>query len=352
MDFSSDNVYGVSAEIMQAILAANSGTQSPYGSDEFTLEAQRRLASVFECELDAFLVTTGTAANSLCLSAMVPAYGAVLCHGEAHILVDECGAPELFTGGAKLIGIHDKGGKLTPASIEKTLNGFIRGEHDPKPCAISITQASELGTVYSLEEIAAISKLARERGLRLHMDGARFTNALLSLGCTPAEMSWKAGVDALSFGATKNGAMMLEAVIFFDRTLAVDFSYRRMRAAQLLSKGRYLGAQMNAYLENDLWLSNARHANEIAAYLTDQFASTRKVRLPLPTQANEVFPIMKRGLHDHLQAAGAVFHEWPGSGPGTDEIADDEVFVRFVCSYLTTKASCDALISEVMKWNG
>jgi threonine aldolase len=217
MNFASDNVYGVHPAIMMAMQDANAGTQSSYGSDEFTKRAERQLCDIFEREVDVYLVLTGTAANSLCISAMVPPYGGVLCHSEAHIMVDECGAPELFSGGAKLIGIADPAGKLTPASITRVLDGFIRGEHDPKPKAVSITQATELGTVYGLDEIRAIAELAHGRGLRLHMDGARFTNALVSLGCTPAEMTWKAGVDALSFGATKNGAMMLEAVIFFDQ---------------------------------------------------------------------------------------------------------------------------------------
>lgn len=352
MNFASDNVYGVHPAIMDAIIAANKGTQGSYGGDDFTRRAEQQLAEVFECGLDAFLVLTGTAANSLCLSAMVPPYGAVICHGDAHILVDECGAPELFSGGAKLIGINDPSGKLQPASVAKLLDGFIRGEHDPKPAAVSITQASELGTVYTPDEIAGIARLAKSRRLRLHMDGARFCNALVSLGCTPAEMTWKAGVDALSFGCTKNGGMMLEAVVFFDRSLAADFSHRRMRAAQLLSKGRFLGAQMNAYLDNDLWLKNARQANEVAAYLADGLKKTGKLRLPLPTQANEVFPIMPRALHDHLQAAGAVFYEWPGAGPGVDDIGEDEMFVRFVCSFLTSRADCDGLVSEVKKWNG
>ncbi len=352
MNFASDNVYGVHPAIMQAMADANSGTQSSYGSDEFTARAVRKLCEIFEREVDVYLVLTGTAANSLCVSAMVPPYGACLCHSEAHIMVDECGAPELFSGGAKLIGIADPAGKLTPASITKVLDGFIRGEHDPKPKAVSITQATELGTVYDLAEIRAIADLAHGRGLRLHMDGARFTNALVSLGCSPAEMTWKAGVDALSFGATKNGAMMLEAVVFFDRALSEDFIHRRMRSAQLLSKGRYLGAQMNAYLDNDLWLKNARHANDIAAYLAAELEKTGKVRLPLPTQANEVFPVMPRGLYEHLQAAGAVFYEWPGEGPGTEDLIEGNMFVRFVCSYMTTKDQCDALVAEVNKWNG
>ena len=352
MNFASDNVHGVHPAIMQALADANTGTQGSYSADQFTARAERQLCEIFEREVDSYLVLTGTAANSLCLSAMVPPYGGVLCHSEAHIMVDEAGAPELFTGGAKLIGIPDPAGKITPASITRVLDGFIRGEHDPKPKAVSITQATELGTVYTLDEIKAIADLAHHRGVRLHMDGARFSNALVSLGCSPAEMTWKAGVDALSFGATKNGAMMLEAVIFFDRTLSEDFVHRRMRAAQLLSKGRYLGAQMNAYLQDDLWLNNARQANDIAAYLAGELDKTGKLRLPLPVQANEVFPIMPRALHDHLQAAGAVFHEWPGVGPGTEDVPDGDIFVRFVCSYMTTKDQCDALVAEVNKWNG
>ncbi|WP_108880860.1 beta-eliminating lyase-related protein [Anderseniella sp. Alg231-50] len=352
MNFGSDNVYGVHPVVMDAVVAANSGTQSSYGTDDYTRKAQEQLSAVFECDLDAFLVLNGTAANSLCLSAMTPPYGAVICHGDAHILVDECGAPELFTGGAKLIGVNDPMGKLTSDGVEKVLNGFTRGEHDPKPAAVSITQASELGTVYSVDEIAAIGGLAHSRGMKLHMDGARFANALVSLGCTPAEMTWKAGVDALSFGCTKNGTMMLEAVVFFDRALAADFSHRRMRAAQLLSKGRFLGAQMNAYLENDLWLDNARHANDMATYLGEILQATGKMRMPLPVQANEVFPIMPRPLFDMLLSKGVVTYQWPGEGPGNDVAAEDEILARFVCSFLTSKADCDALVKEVETWNG
>ena len=180
---------------------------------------------------------------------------------------DECNSPEFFTGGAKILGLHGAGGKITPALIEKTLKGFIRGEHDPKPRGVSITNATELGTVYTPAEVKAISDLIRPRGMKLHMDGARFANAVAGLGVSPAEVTWKSGVDVMSFGATKNGAMMLEAVVFFDLALAEDFAYRRMRAGQLISKSRYLGAQMVAYLEDGLWLDNARRANALAQKL-------------------------------------------------------------------------------------
>ncbi len=352
MNFGSDNVYGVHPVIMDAIVAANAGTQGSYGTDVYTRKALEQLSAVFDCELDAFLVANGTAANGLCLSAMSPPYGAVICHGEAHILVDECGSPELLTGGAKLIGSNDPMGKLKPESLEKVLNGFTRAEHDPKPAAVSITQATELGTIYTVDEISAIGKLAHSRGMKLHMDGARFANALVSLDCTPAGMTWKSGVDALSFGCTKNGAMMAEAVIFFDRTLAADFSHRRMRAAQLLSKGRYLGAQMISYLENGLWLDNARHANAMASYLSSALEATGRVRMPLPTQANEVFPIMPVTLFELLLSKGVVAYQWPGQGPGNDCAGEGEVFVRFVCSFMTGKTDCDALVREVEAWNG
>lgn len=343
MDFASDNVFGVHPRIFEALTEANTGTAVSYGGDDWTKLAERRLGEVFERDVTAFLMVTGTAANALALSTMAPPYGAILCHAEAHIMVDECGAPELFTGGAKLIGLHQPGGKITAQAIESTLDGFIRGEHDPKPAAISITQASEFGTVYAPDEIKAISEVARGRNMRLHMDGARFANALVSLAVTPAELTWKAGIDAMSFGATKNGAMALEAVVFFDRSLAEDFSYRYMRAGQLLSKGRFLGAQMLAYLEDDLWLDNARHANAMAQRLAKGLAASNRLRLPLPTQANEIFAIMPQALHGELAKAGVVCHQWPGVGPGTDAVGADEILVRFVTSYLTRPEDVDQL---------
>jgi threonine aldolase len=341
MNFASDNVFGVHPRILEALQTANAGTATSYGADDWTRRAEQRLGEVFEREVWAFLVVTGTAANALALSAMVPPYGALLCHADAHIMVDECGAPELFTGGAKLIGLDEPGGKITPLAIERTLDGFIRGEHDPKPAAISITQASELGTVYGPAEIEAISELARRRGLRLHMDGARFANALVSHAVTPAEATWKVGVDAMSFGATKNGAMALEAVVFFDQALAEDFRYRRMRAGQLLSKGRFLGAQMLAYLEDDLWLDNARHANAMAQRLAKGVAASTRARLALPAEANEVFAVIPQALHDELAKAGVTYHQWPG----TDHPGPGEILARFVASYLTSPEDVDRLIA-------
>lgn len=334
MNFASDNVYGVHPNILAALGEVNAGTAPSYGGDAETQKAEKLLGQVFGCDLRAFLVTSGTAANGLALSAITPGFGAILCHQEAHIAVDECNSPELFTGGAKIMGLSGAGGKITPAVVEKTLKGFIRGVHDPKPRGVSLTNATELGTVYTPAEVRAISELIRPRGMKLHMDGARFANAVAGLGVTPADLSWKAGVDVMSFGATKNGAMMLEAVVFFDLALAEDFGYRRMRGGQLMSKSRYLGAQMQAYLEDGLWLDNARRANALAGKLAEGLRQVKAIRIPFPAEANEVFAVMPRGLYERLQAAGARFYEWSPESLG-DRIGADEVFVRFVLSFAT-----------------
>lgn len=350
MNFASDNQYGVHPAIMAALEEANSGTASSYGEDPWTEKAEEALSEVFEREVQAFPVVTGTAANALSLSALCPPYGAVFAHAEAHSNCDECGAPELMTGGAKLIGLEEPGGKITPAAIEARLASFIRGVHDPKPAAVTITEASEYGTVYSPAEIAAIAEVARAHGMRMHMDGARFANALVSAGATPAELTWKAGIDVMSFGATKNGAMALEAVVFFDAALAEDFGFRRMRSGQLLSKSRYLGAQMIAYLKDDLWLDNARRANALTKRLADGLGHVPGLRLPLPAEANEVFVIMPKELDARLKAAGAVYHDWPAGGPEAHDLAADEVFVRFVLAYATPPEDVDKVLEVIAKW--
>jgi threonine aldolase len=340
--FASDNTSGAHPAILQALVDANAGAQPSYGADAFTAEATGRLAEVFQTRLHAFPVLTGTAANSLCLATMTPPHGAVLCHAEAHVAVDECGAPELFTGGAKLIGLPGPAGKLTPDDVRARLGGFVRGDHDPLPSALSIAQATELGTVYTPDEVADLARVAHGGGMRLHVDGARVANALVRLGCSPADLTWRAGVDALSFGGTKNGGLAIEVVVLFDDRLAEGFGRRRMKAAQLLSKGRFLGAQLAAYLDGDRWLDLARHANAMADRLAAGFAELEEARLPLPTEANEVFPAVSRRLHDHLVAAGATFHAWPSAVVPTGE---DEVLCRFVCGWTTTEAEVDALLA-------
>ncbi len=331
MNFNSDNVYGVHPRIMEAMVAANARlTDVSYCHDDGAKEAEAALSKVFEKPVKAFFVMNGTGANSLALSALCPAYGGIIAHEGAHICTDECNCPEMFTGGAKLLTVSGAGNKITPAAIETKLAQLVHGEHGAKPSALSLSQATELGTVYTRDEIAALSAAARKAGMKVHMDGARFANALVWLGCTPAEMTWKAGVDVLSFGGTKNGAMILECVVFFDEALAADFLYRRKRAGQLLSKGRFLSAQMLAYLKDGLWLENAGRANTLAAEVAVALTAVNGVRFAAPVEANEVFPIMPRRLFDALQKEGAQFYEWP-----LDELNQDEVCARLVLSFAT-----------------
>lgn len=341
MNFASDNVYGVHPRILEAVVAANQPlTDVPYGHDDGAQACEAALSRVFETPVRAFLVLNGSMANSLALSAMSPPFGGIFCHEGAHIQTDECNGPELFTGGAKLLTLPGEGNRITPQAIERRLRHFVHGEHGARPSVVSITQATELGTVYTVDEISALGATARAHGMRLHMDGARFANALVSLGCTPAEMTWKAGVDALSFGGTKNGGMILEAVVFFDPALAEDFLFRRKRAGQLLSKGRYLSAQLLAYLHDGLWLDNARHANALAQALSRGLALVPGVRIAQPTQANEVFALMPVALCGALQALGAVFHEWP-----VDGLDAGMTHVRFVTSWATPMADVSRLIA-------
>ncbi|WP_029004884.1 threonine aldolase family protein [Azorhizobium doebereinerae] len=350
MEFASDNTSGVHPAILEAIARANAGPAPSYGADPWTARATALLREVFETDIRAFLVATGTAANAFALSALAPPFGTVFCHREAHINTDECGAPELFTGGAKLTPVDGAGCKISPEGLGKVQADFVRGFHQQAPAAVSITQATELGQVYSVAEVAAIGGFCRARGLSLHMDGARFANALATMNATAADLTWKAGVDVLSFGATKNGAMGVEAVVFFDTARAERFEYRLKRGAQVVSKSRFLGAQMAAYLEGGLWLENARHANGMAARLAEGLRAVPGVRLPLATEANAVFAVLPQDLHAHLLAAGAHYHAWPGDGAGPEPLPPHEVFVRFVCSYATAAEEVGALLEQARRF--
>ena len=346
MNFASDNVYGVHPRILTALSEVNSGTAPSYAGDDYSKKSEEELSRVFEKEVRAFLVTTGTVANGLSLSTITPGHGAIICHVEAHISWDECNSPEFFSGGAKILGLAGPGGKLTPVIIREKLKTLVRNTHDPKPKGVSITNASELGTVYSPTEIQAISDLIRPRGMKLHVDGARFANAVAGLNCSPADLTWKSGVDVMSFGATKNGAMMLEAVVFFDSGLAEEFSHRRMRAGQLISKGRYLGAQMLAYLKDDLWLENARIANGLARQLADGLLQHTNIRIPDPVQANEIFAVLPRSLCAKLMASGAKFYDRPD-----DSLAADEIMIRLVLSFATPAADVKKFLGLVKELN-
>ena len=346
MNFASDNHYGVHPRILESLLEANTGSAMAYGGDDWSKKSEEQLSEVFEKEIRVFWVTTGTAANGLSLSAITPPYGAVLCHSEAHIIGDECNSAEFFTAGAKIIGLQGPDGKITAAVLEKCLKGFIRGERDPKPKAVSITNATELGTVYSVAETLAISRLIKPRGMKLHMDGSRFANAVAGLGCSPAELTWKAGIDLMSFGATKNGALLLDAVIFFDLQVAEDFAHRRVRAGQQVSKARYLGAQMAAYLQDGLWLDNARRANALARKLAEGLRQSSTVRVAHPVEANMVYAIMPRGLYDQLIASGIKFYP-KMANELIGQIKDNEIVVRLVLSFATPEDDVDRLLELV-----
>jgi len=338
--FASDNVAPAAPEILEAIARVNHGTVHSYGDDPETRRLTSLAKQVFECELVIHPVATGTAANALGLAAVVPPFGAVYCHSIAHINTDECGAPEFFSG-AKLLALGSADGKISAAQLAAPIaHAREMGVHHVLPAAVSVSQATEWGTVYKRDELTALAAAAHEHGLRVHMDGARFANAVAHLGCTPAEASWKCGVDVLSFGATKNGALAAEAVIFFKPEQAREFEMRRKRAGHLWSKMRFLSAQLTACLDNELWLRNARHANALATRLA-QGLQAQGIRVLQDVEANEVFAALPNRLIAALRAQGFEFYEWPAPAePGS-------AVVRLVSAYDMAVADVDALLAAV-----
>ena len=312
MRFYSDNTATACPEILAAITAANQGLAVAYGDDPWTQRLDAVLGGFFDAEVRAFAVATGTAANSLSLATVCPPYGAIYAHEEAHIATDECGAPGFFSGGAQLALLRGEHGKLLPGAFAAALSARPVDVHGVQPAALSLTQATEFGTVYQPAEIAALSKLAHGRGLKVHLDGARFANALAFLDCQPADVTWRAGVDVLSFGATKNGALAAEAVVFFDRDLVRDFELRRKRAGQLLSKSRYVAAQLLAYVESGVWKRNAERSNRLA----QDIGRAAGASLLHPVQANEVFVKLGVQRRQALRAAGFEFYDWGAESAG------------------------------------
>jgi threonine aldolase len=333
VNFASDNTAPMAPAILDALIAANKGYALGYGNDDWTRAVERRFAEIFEREVAVFLVPTGTAANALALAHVSPPWGVVLCHAQSHIVTDECGAVEFFGGGLKLVGLPGDGGKIAPETLQQALAGY--GGHAPHqmiPSAVSITQASEAGTIYRTGDIAALAEIAHERALALHMDGARFANALVRLNATPAQMTWRSGVDVLSFGATKGGAMAAEAVIVFDPARAAYLGERRKRAGHLASKHRFIAAQMQAFFAADCWLDLARHANAKADRLAAGLSAVG-LKPVWPVEANLVFAIMPRALDTKLRSAGASYYVRPG---GDLDIGAGHVLVRLVTSFATT----------------
>src|SRR5450631_32803 len=330
---------------MAAVTAANAGSVASYGGDDFTLALQTVASEVFGTKVAIFPVTTGTAANSLALSQLVPPYGAVYCHEAAHIVTDECGAPEFFSGGAKLLGLPAADGKITPEQVANAI-AFAEdmGVHHVKPGAVSLTQATEWGTVYTLSEISALSAMARRHDLPVHMDGARFANALVHLGCTPAEATWQSGIDVLSLGATKNGALCAEAVVFFDPARARDFERRRKQGGHLWSKLRFVSAQLLAYFDHGLWLENAGHANAMASALARGLREVPGASLLQSVDANEVFVALPEAVVAALEGEGFGFYRWPLS------VTETGVAIRLVTSYATPRAHVDEFLAAVQRF--
>ena len=330
-DFRSDNVGGAAPEIIEAIVAANTGTAAPYGDDDHTRRMNERFAALFERPVQVFALSSGTGSNSVALAALANPYGAIYCHETAHINVYECGAPEFFTG-AKLVGLPGDDFKLDPAALDEAL--ALAGRGNPtrvQPFALNITQPTDFGTLYSPAEVSALCAVAHRHGLRVHMDGARFANAVAALGCSPADLTWRCGVDVLSLGATKNGAINAEALVVFDPALAREVPFRMKRGGQVLSKARFVSAQLERYVADDRWLERARRANANARELAQRLAEVPGVSLVAPVEINMLFVRMPDAAVAALDAGPFRYYKL-----GRD--------LRFVCRHDQEAAGMDALV--------
>lgn len=336
----SDNNSGISPEVLKAICDENAGEAVAYGGDEVTARSQQALRRVFENEdLNAFNLISGTAANSLIIATLSPTFGAVFCLKDSHAYGDECGANEFQTGGAKLVPLTGENGKIGVSELEDAIDWHIKGEpHHSQPSVLSIANSTETGTVYTPDEVAALSAVVKKRNMKLHMDGARFANAIAKIGCTPAEMTWKAGVDALSFGTTKNGTLGAEAAIFFNGSDDGSFVYRRMRGGHLVSKMRFISAQIIAYLEGDLWLKNAEHSNAMAEKLYQGTKDASGIKFSFPVQSNLMFAQIDPALQEKLNDAGIHFYNRSVAGINSS---------RLVTAFNTDPASIDRFIDIV-----
>jgi threonine aldolase len=331
---------GACPEVLDAIIKANEGDSTPYGNDQISTELQDKFSEIFEKEVIVFPTASGTAANALALSTMTPSFGNIYCHKMSHINTDECGAPEFYTGGGKLVTLQGVKGKITAEELDEAITG--KGiVHHTQPSSVSITQVCETGEVYQLDEIKKISDVAHNHNLKMHMDGARFANALVSLDVTPAEMTWKSGIDVLSFGATKNGCLAAEAIIFFKKDLVGNVAFLMKRAGHLLSKMRFVSAQLDAYISNDVWIKNARHANKMGKRLSDGLNTHPDINLSFPTEANEVFATFPKNKIEHLNSEGYTINEdeWDGKA------------VRLVAAWNTKDNDVDEFLNILNKTN-
>ena len=339
IDYRSDNTGRAAAEILEALVKANDGTALGYGADEWTARLQERFSELFEAKVRVFPVATGTAANALSLAASSPSWGLVYCSEAAHINTAEANAAGFFGGGLKLVPVPGPYARIDPDAFAKTLASVMPGQlHRGQPAAVNITQASDLGSVYSLDEIRAIAETATARGLKVHMDGARFANALAALGCSPAEMSWRSGVDILSFGATKNGGALCDAIVVFNPDLADGLAVQLRRAGQVWSKMRFASAQLMAYVADGLWLRLARASNAAAARIAAGIAGLPGLRLVAPVEANEIFLEIPSAVMDALEGDGFQFYR------------RSVTLARFVCRFDVTEAETDALVASLRRY--
>jgi threonine aldolase len=345
MFFASDNWAGAHPAIAERLLKESTGFAAAYGASDLDRRVEARFAEVFERDVAVFFVGTGTAANSLGLASVQRPGGITFCHAGAHVIEDEGGAPDFFSG-ARLMPVPGETGKIDPSKLAKRIAAFPEDavQHG-RATAVTITQATEVGTVYSLAEIDAIAAIAGRRNLPLHMDGARFANALVALDATPAEMTWKRGIDILSFGGTKNGCWCAEAIVFFNPDQAREMPFIRKRAAQLFSKSRFIAAQFDGYFEDNLWLDLARHANATADRLRAGIEASNTARLAWATTANEVFAIVKKTAANIADDRGAKFYEWPVPSETPELVGADEALIRLVTSFATTEADVDGFLN-------
>jgi threonine aldolase len=338
IDYRSDNTGRAAPEILEAIVRANTGTALGYGADEWTARLQERFGELFETTVRVFPVATGTAANALSLAAASPSWGLVYCSEAAHINTSEANAAGFFGGGLKLVPVAGPHGRLDPDAFARTLTAVQPGQlHRGQPAAVNITQASDLGTAYALAELRAIAETAKSRGLKIHMDGARFANALARLGCSPAEMSWRSGVDILSFGATKNGGALCDAIVVFNPELADALAVQLRRAGQVWSKMRFASAQLMAYIENGLWLRLAAASNAAAGRIAAGVAGLPGLRLVAPVEVNEIFLELPAAAMDALERDGFQFYR------------RSVTLARFVCRFDTSEAEADALVAALRR---
>lgn len=347
LNLASDNVTAPAPEVFEALRQACDGPAMPYGNDPWTERFRALVRETFETDdVEAFPVATGSAANSLALATLAPPWGVIYCHRKAHIEEDECGAPEFYTGGAKLTVLDGGDGRIAPEALETALAGAGAGVvHHAQPAAVSLTNATEAGSVYGVDQVAALTEIARRHGLPVHMDGARLANALASAGCAPADMTWRAGVDVLSLGATKNGAIGAEAVLFFGKGRADGFEFRRKRGGHLFSKMRFVSAQLVASLEDGRWLTWGGRANAAARRLAEGLRAIDGVRVENPVEANILFARLPAPVHRALQAAGHVYYVMAEDAAGT-------VSIRLVCAHDTTPEAVDGFLADARRGVG